>query len=743
MQLFTKLLPSASYLVARSTITVQSRRLLVYGIFQQAKQSRIIVQTKVATVATPDQLVQNHTMSSADVETILAPLRQAVKDQGDLVRKLKEAKSPKLEVDEAVKELKKRKKTLEEKEKSLAPPDEAFNRAKMEDLLKRRFVYDQAFSLYGGVTGLFDFGPIGCMMKTNILNMWRSHFVREDGMLEIEATMLTPYSVLKASGHADKFADHMVKDLKTGECFRADHLLQAHMEKLLADKKTPEETKAKCREYMPLLDDFNKQQLTEKFQELGVKSPTNNNDLSEPMEFNLMFQTNIGPAGLLPGFLRPETAQGIFLNFKRLLEFNQNKLPFAAAQIGVSFRNEISPRSGLIRCREFPMAEIEHFLDPDEKDHPKFSSVADLKVTLYSGKMQVSGQSPTVTTLGEAVKQGTIANESLGYFMGRIFLFMVKVGIHPDKLRFRQHMENEMAHYACDCWDAECKTSYGWVECVGCADRSCFDLAQHSAATKTALCYSKPLPEPVMVDVTEIEPQKSVLGKTLKKDAKPVTEHLQSLGEEAILQLEKELQDKGEAVVSVKGKDVSIKPDMIKVKRYQKKKFVEEITPGVIEPSFGIGRVMYAVLEHNFRMREGDEQRTFFSLPAIVAPYKCSVLPLSGNEEFVPFVKQLSDSLTRADMSHKVDDSSGSIGRRYARTDEIAIPFGITVDFDTVNKEPSTVTLRERDSMGQVRLPIDDVPQVVSDLSGGRITWADVENKYPKFQAQETSRSDV
>ena len=132
---------------------------------------------------------------------------------------------------------------------------------------------------------------------------------------------------------------------------------------------------------------------------------------------------------------------------------------------------------------------------------------------------------------------------------------------------------------------------------------------------------------------------------------------------------------------------------------------MEEFTPGVIEPSFGIGRIMYAVWEHNFRIREGDEQRSYFILPPIIAPLKCSVLPLSSNAEFAPFVRRISALLTQNDVSHRIDDSSGSIGKRYARTDEIAIPFGITIDFDTL-KEPHTATLRERDSMQQIRAPV-------------------------------------
>lgn len=336
----------------------------------------------------------------------------------------------------------------------------------MEDLLKRRFFYDQSFAIYGGITGQYDFGPMGCSLKSNMLNVWRQFFVLEEQMLEVDCSILTPESVLKASGHVDRFADLMTKDVKTGECFRLDHLIKAHLEKLAADKKATQELKHECVDITVKLDGMTKDEMGAIMKKFNMKSPLTQNDLTEPMEFNLMFATQIGPTGLIKGFLRPETAQGIFVNFKRLLEFNQGKLPFAAAQIGNSFRNEISPRSGLIRVREFTMAEIEHFCDPSQKDHPKFVDVENYEMTLYSACNQMDGKSAERHTIGSAVKTGLVANETLGYFMARIQMYLIKVGIVPERLRFRQHMGNEMAHYACDCWDAECLTRYYFEKCI-------------------------------------------------------------------------------------------------------------------------------------------------------------------------------------------------------------------------------------------------------------------------------------
>jgi len=677
---------------------------------------------------------------SAEAEAVLAPMRLAVKEQGDLVRQLKAEGKPEIEVKKAVAELKTRKKILEDKEVSLRPVQAKFDRTKMEDTLKRRFFYDQSFAIYGGVTGQYDFGPMGCAMKQNLLQAWRKHFVLEEQMLEVDCTVLTPEPILEASGHVARFADLMVKDLKNGECFRLDHLIKAALEKVCAEKKTGAETKAECEDIVIRLDGMTKEEMAAVMKKFDMKAPLTNNPLSEPIEFNLMFSTHIGPTGAVKGFLRPETAQGIFVNFKRLLEFNQGKLPFAAAQIGNAFRNEISPRSGLIRVREFTMAEIEHFCDPTDKSHHKFSKVGGTMMTLYSANNQMGGEAAKLVSIGDSVSSGMVANQTIAYFMVRIQLFLLKMGVDSDRLRFRQHMANEMAHYACDCWDAELLTSYGWVECVGCADRSAYDLTQHSQATGVKLCAEKKLPEPVTREVMEVVPNKGAIGKAFKKEAKGVTDMLAKLSLEEAGKIESDLAG-GDVSLDVDGKPVTLTKDMISVKKYQKTFHVEEIIPSVIEPSFGIGRVMYALFEHNFKVREGDEQRTYFSLPPVIAPLKCSLLPLSNNTDFIPLVNQISQALTFLDISHRMDDSSGSIGKRYARTDEVAIPFGITVDFDSL-KEPHSVTLRERDTTTQIRVGVDAVAEVVRQLSTGRTTWAEVTQQFPKFEAQETKSSE-
>jgi glycyl-tRNA synthetase len=202
-------------------------------------------------------------------------------------------------------------------------------------------------------------------------------------------------------------------------------------------------------------DAYEPKQLDALFKELGIKSPSTGADLTEAFPFNLMFQTSIGPTGQVAGFLRPETAQGMFVNFRRLYDYNCQRMPMAVAQIGSAYRNEIAPRGGLIRVREFTMAEIEHFVHPERKDHAKFGSVAEQVLNLFPAENQVGDGKTIATPIGAAVARGLVNNQTLGYFMARTAQFLHALGINPAGLRFRQHLRTEMAHYACDCWDAE------------------------------------------------------------------------------------------------------------------------------------------------------------------------------------------------------------------------------------------------------------------------------------------------
>ena len=241
-----------------------------------------------------------------------------------------------------------------------------------DDLMRQRFVFGQSFEIYGGVKGLYDYGPVGCAIKNNIQAKWREHYILEEDMLEVSCSCLTPHIVLKNSGHVDKFDDLICRDAKTNECFRADHLLEEFIEGKLTDKKTTEELKEELKLLLPRADDLTKEEMKEVFDKYGVKSPVTKNDLSDPDSYNLMFKTQMGTSASNVAYLRPETAQSLIVNFPKLLNYNNGKLPFAGANIGLGFRNEIAPRNQLLRVREFEMGEIEHFYDPLDDTHPKF-----------------------------------------------------------------------------------------------------------------------------------------------------------------------------------------------------------------------------------------------------------------------------------------------------------------------------------------------------------------------------------
>ena len=370
------------------------------------------------------------------------------------------------------------------------------------------------------------------------------------------------------------------------------------------------------------------------------------------------------------------------------------------------------------------------------KDHPRFASVADLAPLLFNRERQAAVEKPMEMTLGEAVSKGIIANETLGYFMGRTYLFLVKCGVDPKRLRFRQHLQHEMAHYACDCWDAEIECSYGWVECVGLADRSAYDLTAHAAVSKVDLSAHEVFDTPREEEMVEIKPSKKDIAKAFKRDTKAVTEALEAMDEaEAMAMAERHAAgDEASVTNAATGQEFAIAPGMVAIAKKTKKVTGRSFVPSVIEPSFGIGRVLYMVFEHSFYVREDDDQKTVFKFPPVIAPTKCALFPLQVKKDFDPMLERISRSLVAAGVSNKVDDSGASIGKRYARMDELGVPFAITVDFDSLKDE--TVTLRERDSTAQVRLPAAECAGVLSALSSGASSWEEMAGKYPQVEAK-------
>eukprot|EP00580_Thalassiosira_gravida_P017278 CAMPEP_0201665074 /NCGR_PEP_ID=MMETSP0494-20130426/6344_1 /ASSEMBLY_ACC=CAM_ASM_000839 /TAXON_ID=420259 /ORGANISM="Thalassiosira gravida, Strain GMp14c1" /LENGTH=683 /DNA_ID=CAMNT_0048143973 /DNA_START=61 /DNA_END=2112 /DNA_ORIENTATION=+ len=678
----------------------------------------------------------NTVEGSAALQDELDALNAKITKQGSHVRALKKASSSNVdEVSSAVDALKQLKLTAEtlRAKKELLDPTAQFNRKSFDELILRKMFIVPSFEIHGGVKGLFDLGPPACAVKAAMVDAWRKHFVLAESMLEMECTCLTPEAVLKTSGHVDRFTDLMVKDPVSGECFRADKLLEDAIDELIEENPDmPAVEKEGHLRIQIQADAFSPAELDEQLVKYGCKA-SNDEPYGPSFPFNLMFKTSIGPEGTAVGFLRPETAQGLFVNFRRLLDANAQKMPFAAAQIGLGFRNEIAPRSGLLRVREFCMGEIEHFVNPDDKSHPNFSSVASKELVLFGRVDQLgSGKTKTIT-VGEAVSIGLVNNETLAYFMARTQLFMEKIGMDPTRLRFRQHLTTEMAHYACDCWDLEIKSSYGWVECVGHADRACYDLLVHGKATKTAMEATLKLDEAREVEVAKLKFNRKALGKTFKADQRVVANALEGLAEnwKDFEPIATALETDGKTTVD----GFEIMKDMLTWKKSSKKVHEIKFTPSVIEPSFGMGRILYSLLEHCFYQRDADEQRCVMKFKPAVAPHKCAVLPISSGAEVNALVDEIAAELMGCDMSTRVDKSTAALGRRYARVDEIGVPFAVTVDFDSLTD--GSVTLRERDSMAQIRLPKSDVARIVFDFVHGRFTWEEAIAKYPVVQVKE------
>ncbi len=545
----------------------------------------------------------------------------------------------------------------------------------MEMLVRRGFIW-QSFEIYGGMAGFIDYGPLGNGLRRRIENLWREFFVINERSVEIDTPTIGIEEVFIASGHAEGFTDVAIECKECGRVFRADHYVK---EKLNIEvDPTVEAVKA-------VVEEFN------------LKCECGGS-FKEPEHFNLMFETKIGPGKGKKGYLRPETAQGIFIDFKRLSDYFRGKLPFGVAQIGRAYRNEISPRQGVIRLREFNQAELEFFCHPANKRHPKFDQYADDIVTLVD-KFDKEHR----ITLREAVKKGIIAHELLAYFIGKTRGFLLKAGIKDEKLRFRQHKDDERAHYAVDCWDAEVLLSYGWIEVVGIADRSDYDLCRHTMFSKEDLSIFIPYDEPIKVKKKQVVPVISKLGPIYKEKARKIAEELSKLDNV-----------EGEIILNIDGEEIKIPPEFYEIKEVEEEIHGEKIIPHVIEPSFGLDRITYAILEHSYDTDIVDgEERKVLRLKRFLAPVQVAVLPLLSRDNFIEKSEEIADELRRNGIYTEVD-ATGSIGRRYRRYDEIGTPFCVTVDHQTFEDE--TVTIRDRDTTRQIRVKISELVGVLKEL---------------------------
>jgi len=545
----------------------------------------------------------------------------------------------------------------------------------MLSLCKRRgFIYP-AYEIYGGIAGLYDYGPLGTALKGNIADLWRRTYVLQEGFVEIDGDTIGPEAVFKASGHVDNFADLSVTCKACGESFRADHLAKG---------------------LHPNPDSLSIDELQELLRANGVRCPCGG-EFADVEEFNLMFKTKIGPGAGRTGYLRPETAQSIFVNYINLYRHCRERLPFGCIQVGRGYRNEISPRQGVIRLREFNMMEAELFVDPEDKSWPRYGGIKDRKVRLVPNTDGVEVE----MGIGEAVDRGIIGNETLAYFIWVTYDFLTAVGIDPARLRFRQHLKAEMAHYASDCWDAEALISFGWTEIVGIADRGCWDLSQHMRFSKADLTAFKRFDEPKEVERDAIRPKFGAIGPRFKGAAGDIKRQMEAMDASAI--------HDGLVTVIVDGTPVDLDADHYDVVRVREKVNGVRVVPHVIEPSHGLDRILYSCLEHAYAERDGY---VTLRLRPAVAPIKVGVFPLMAKDGMEEVAKALDLALREEGIATYYDDS-GSIGRRYARMDEVGTPWCVTVDYDTLEK--GDVTIRDRDTAEQARVPADDVVAWVKD----------------------------
>lgn len=448
-------------------------------------------------------------------------------------------------------------------------------------LAKRRgFVY-QAGEIYGGSRSAWDYGPLGVELKENIKREWWQTFVRGRGdMVGLDSSIILPKRVWEASGHVATFTDPLVESLHTHKRYRADHLIEAYVAK---HGKQPENGLADIRD-----------------PETGQEGKW-----TEPQMFSGLMKTYLGPVDNEEGlhYLRPETAQGIFVNFSNVVTTARKKPPFGIGQIGKAFRNEITPGNFIFRTREFEQMEIEFFTAPDE------------------------------------------AGQWFDRWVEDCWSWFLDLGLREENMRRFDVPEEERAHYSAGTIDFEYRFGFQgseWGELMGVANRTDFDLGAHSAASGTALAFFD-----------------------------------QASG--------------------------------------------EHFTPYVIEPSFGLTRSMMAFLVDAFRIDEapnakgGVDERTVLSLDPRLSPVKAAVLPLSKKPELSGPANELADAL-RKRWSVEYDEA-GAIGRRYRRQDEIGTPFCVTYDFDSL--EDKAVTVRERDTMAQERVSLDQLEGYLAERLKG------------------------
>jgi glycyl-tRNA synthetase len=558
---------------------------------------------------------------------------------------------------------------------------------KIIDYAVRKGFFWQSYEIYGGQAGFYDLGPLGVLLKSNIVDLWREFFVKQhqDFVVEIESPIIAPAIVFKASGHEESFTDYAVECLQCHRTFRADHLVE---ERLGISA-----------------EGLGAEQLEKLIRENDIRCPICGGNLGSVYRFLLLFQTYIGPYSPSNlAYLRPEAAQGMFVNFKRVYELMKRRLPFGVAQIGRVARNEISPRQGLIRLREFTIMEIEFFYDDSNPSCDViYENCSEEHINILRAEDRAEGiDKPTPVSVTEAVNEKIILSPWLAYWMCIAKKFVNVLGVPSDKMYFEEKLPSERAHYSKQTFDQiVIVEKWGKLEVSGHAYRHTYDLGRHMEFSKAELYAIRQLKTPKVVRRSIVKYDKNAVINLFGSKAPQVFKVLASLSSEALAKIVTESQ--GDRVI-IEG--IEIPKAIFKVEDVEEKVWVEKIIPHVAEPSFGAERLLYVVLEYAY---SEDGGRVVMRFPRRVAPIKVGVTPLVDRDPLEEIAHRLFKELKKHYYAMYLEGDS--IGKKYAQADELGIPFVITIDYETPSK--GDVTIRDRDTKKQIRVPIVDLVKVI------------------------------
>ncbi|MBS7607693.1 glycine--tRNA ligase [Candidatus Bathyarchaeota archaeon] len=566
------------------------------------------------------------------------------------------------------------------------------------ELARRRGFFWQSYEIYGGASGFVTYGFLGTRLKQNIEKKLRDLFVNKLGILEIEAPIIAPAKVFEASGHVEHFKEPMVECLKCGRRFRADHLLKekARLSETEVEKLTLEELK-------------------NAIERNDVRCPECGGAFGEPKYFLTMFKTSIGPYSEAVGYGRPEAAQNIFVEFRRLYENAREKLPFGVMQIGHALRNEISPRQGLIRLREFTIVDVEFFFDPEEPNCYLLKDLENETLRLVLAESKLRGSEEIVeVTVKEALEKGFIKVPWQAVFMALAKKLLTELGVPAEKQRFIEKLPWERAHYSLQSFDQEVYVDrWGWVEVSGHAYRTDYDLKRHMQFSGVDTRVFKEYEKPVEIEKTVVKPLMAKLGPKFKGETQKIAEILAEMNPEEV---EESFKKKGYYMLG----EHKILPEYVEIVKCKVTEKGKHFIPHVVEPSFGLDRLVYVTLEYAYHVKD---DRVILSFPRDIAPIQVGVYPLVSKDGLPEKAMQVYKMLIDEGFIAEYDEA-GSIGRRYARADEAGIPLGITIDYETLKDD--TVTIRDRDTWRQVRNKIAVLPELLHKYFRNKIDFEDL-----------------